>query len=111
MTAAERALWSGLRDRRLGGWTFKRQCGIGPFVTDFCCIERGLIVEADGSEHSPDADTLRTAFLMNEGYRMIRFWSHDVLGNLEGVLRVILNELGGEQPIRPAHPTGHAENG
>ncbi len=97
MTDAKRALWFELRGRRLGGWKFKSQWSIGPFVVDFCCIERGLIVEADGGQHSPDADSLRTAFLMNEGYRLVRFWNHDVLGNLEGVLRVILDELGGER--------------
>ena len=111
MTDAERALWFELRNRRLGGWKFKRQWSIGPFVADFCCVERRLIVEADGGQHSPDADSLRTAYLMNEGYRLVRFWNHDVLGNLEGVLRVILDELGGERAGPHPDPLPQAGEG
>ena len=48
MTDAERRLWSLLRNCRLDGHKFRRQHPIGPFIADFACVERMLIVEADG---------------------------------------------------------------
>ena len=50
-TDAERKLWFALRDRRLGGFKFVRQEAIGPFVVDFVCRERKLIIEVDGGQH------------------------------------------------------------
>ncbi|MEE7567140.1 DUF559 domain-containing protein, partial [Xanthomonas sp. Kuri4-3] len=35
LTDAERVLWYRLRDRRLLGFKFRRQCPIGPYVADF----------------------------------------------------------------------------
>ncbi|WP_179166187.1 endonuclease domain-containing protein [Azospirillum agricola] len=89
-TDAEKLLWHGLRDRRLGGMKFRRQQTVGRYVVDFLCYDRRLIVEADGSQHTPAADALRTAFLQAQGYRVLRFWNPDVLTNLTGVLETIL---------------------
>jgi very-short-patch-repair endonuclease len=50
-TDAERKLWKLLRGRNLG-LKFRRQYPIGSFIADFCCIERRLIVELDGSQHA-----------------------------------------------------------
>jgi adenine-specific DNA-methyltransferase len=97
MTEAERSLWFALRNRRLGGHKFRSQSSIWPFVADFCCIEARLIVEVDGGQHSEANDARRTAALQEKGFRVIRFWNHDVLGNLDGVLQVILETLGGER--------------
>ncbi|WP_448207672.1 endonuclease domain-containing protein [Azospirillum sp. sgz302134] len=91
-TEAEKTLWHGLRDRRLGGLKFRRQQPIagGRYVADFVCLERKLIVEVDGSQHTPVADAERTAFLVAEGFQVLRFWNPDVLANLECVLETIL---------------------
>ena len=63
---------------------------VGPFICDFLCRERRLIVELDGGQHAENArDIERTAFLQAEGYRVLRFWNNDVLGNMEGVLQII----------------------
>lgn len=88
-TLAEQRLWSHLRDRQLDGRKFRRQRPIGPFVVDFICLEQRLIVEVDGGQHSPDADTERSRYLEGRGYRVQRFWNNEVLENTEGVLIAI----------------------
>lgn len=93
MTDAERALWLAVRDRRLAGHKFRRPVTIGPYIADFVCLERSLIVEADGGQHSEDDDAARTSYLKSQGFRLIRFWNNDVLRNLEGVLEVLLIAL------------------
>jgi very-short-patch-repair endonuclease len=72
---------------------------LGPFVVDFVCLGRKLIVEADGGQHSPEADRARTAYLRKRGFRIVRFWNHDILGNIDGVVETLLIILdGGEDP-------------
>jgi uroporphyrinogen-III synthase len=94
-------LWRALRDRQLAGAKFRRQHEIAGFVVDFVCLEEGLIVEIDGGQHAWRAhkDAFRTERLEEAGYRIIRFWNNDVLGNLEGVLDTIRTAL--ESPPHP----------
>ena len=100
-TDAERKLWFAVRDRRLSGFKFVRQEAIGPFIVDFVCREKRLVVEVDGGQHSENAkDIERDAFLAGEGYRVMRFWNNDVLSNRDGVLTLILQVLEQEQCIR-----------
>jgi len=104
-TDAERLLWSRLRGRRLG-WKFRFQHSIGPFVADFVCLERRLIVEADGGQHSPQADRSRSAYLRNRGFRIVRFWNNDILQNTDGVLEtlLIIRRRKGPQGVAPTKP-------
>jgi very-short-patch-repair endonuclease len=95
MTEAEKRLWFHLRDRRLGGHKFRRQVTIDPYIVDFLCVERRLVVEADGSQHSDAVDAARTAFLTAQGYRVIRFWNNDVLARTNTVTEAILAALEG----------------
>ena len=95
-TDAEHALWRQLRDRRLGGHKFRRQRSLWPHVADFCCVASKLIVEVDGGQHTIEGDAARTRALTQQGFRVVRFWNNDVLSNMEGVLRLILEALGGE---------------
>ncbi len=85
-----------LRAGRLGV-KFRRQYPIGPYVADFCCVERQLIVELDGGQHAEPAqqgaDQRRSAVLAASGYRVLRFWDSEVLTNIEGVLEEILRQL------------------
>jgi len=93
-TDAEARLWLHLRNRMLGGFKFRRQFPVGPYIADFVCIDRKLIVELDGGQHADNpADERRTRFLELRGYRVIRFWNPDVLSNTDGVLEMILLEL------------------
>ncbi len=87
-------LWFALRDRRLGGFKFTRQETIGPYIADFVCREQKLIIEADGGQHSENLrDQARDSFLRSEGYRVLRFWNHDILSNIDGVKKTILAHL------------------
>jgi very-short-patch-repair endonuclease len=73
MTEAEQRLWFHLRRRQLGGCRFRRQHPVGPFVADFVCVERRLIVEVDGSQHMESAaDRVRDAWLQRRGFQLIR---------------------------------------
>jgi very-short-patch-repair endonuclease len=92
-TDAERRLWSALRNRQIEGCKFRFQATIGPFVADFLCVEKLLIVEVDGGQHNEEIDRGRTCFLQDRGYRVLRFWNNDVLENLEGVVAVIKSAL------------------
>jgi very-short-patch-repair endonuclease len=93
-TDAETKLWFALRDRRLGGFKFVRQKPIAPFVADFVCRDRKLVIEVDGGQHADNLkDRRRDALMRSDGYRVLRFWNSDVMTNLEGVLTVILADL------------------
>lgn len=94
-TEAERLLWSRLRNRRLGGWKFKRQAPIGPYIADFLCGDAWLIVELDGGHHNRDTvavkDRRRTAELEGCSYLVVRFWNSEVTSDLDGVCETILD--------------------
>jgi very-short-patch-repair endonuclease len=92
MTDVERRLWQCLRNRQLGRFKFRKQATVGGPIADFLCPEKRLIVEVDGGQHSSEADAARTAYLESLGYRVIRFWNHEVNDNLDGVLQTILAE-------------------
>ena len=91
-TDAETLLWHRLRNRQLGGFKFRRQHALAPYIVDFVCIEKLIVVEIDGSQHAltMDADARRTKFLEQKGFRVVRFWNNEVLGNTEAVLERIL---------------------
>ena len=90
---AENRLWYYLRGRRFEGAKFIRQFPIGPHVVDFACRDAHIAIELDGGQHSPELDGPRTQIIEAFGYRIIRFWNNEVLGNTNGVLEVIRREL------------------
>jgi very-short-patch-repair endonuclease len=94
-TDAENKLWAALREG-FPNLRFRRQHPIGIYFADFACPSRRLVVEIDGSQHMTqvEADARRSEVLARHGYRVIRFWSNDVLQNIDGVFRVIEEELG-----------------
>jgi len=94
-TDAERILWGYLRSRRLGGVKFRRQVSIGPFIADFCCLEKRIVIGLDGGHHAEqsDRDSSRSKWLEQHGYRVMRFWNNDVMDNIEGVLEAVLKYL------------------
>ncbi len=91
---AEKALFAALR-RALPAAKFRHQVPSGPYYADFCSHAARLIVEVDDATHAGrrDHDAVRTAFLNAEGYRVLRFWNNDVMGNIEGVLAEIARNL------------------
>jgi very-short-patch-repair endonuclease len=95
-TGAERVLWQRLRrDIALVGSHFRRQALVGPFIVDFASRKAKLVIELDGGQHDwqQASNAARTRQIEAAGYRVLRFWNHDVLGNLEGVLSEIQGAL------------------
>jgi very-short-patch-repair endonuclease len=106
-TDAERRLWSAISARKVAGVRFNRQVSIGPFVCDFVARGPRIVLEVDGGQHDvqAEADRDRTRFLEEQGFRVLRFWNHDVLGNLDGViarLEQALCDLPSPNPSRAA---------
>ncbi len=104
MTEAEKLMWGKLRDRRLDGVKFKRQKPIAGYIVDFVALDFKLIVEIDGGQQAERTaeDAIRTKVLEECGYHVVRFWNHDVLGNIEGVLEALIQELNISRD--PPHP-------
>ena len=94
LTPAERKLWAIIRNDQLGV-SFRRQHAIGNYIPDFVCIEKKLIIELDGSQHldQQEYDEERTKYLELHGYKVIRFWNHDVMNRINSVVTVILDAL------------------
>ena len=93
MTDAERSLWRYLR-RHFLGVHFRRQVPIGPYIVDFASMQRKLALEIDGGQHLGSVDDeVRDRWLKARGYRVLRFWNHEVLKNTEGVLTAIASTL------------------
>ncbi|MBX3726659.1 MAG: endonuclease domain-containing protein [Xanthomonadales bacterium] len=114
-TCAEERLWYHLRAGRLGGLKFKRQVPIGPFIVDFACHAHRLVVELDGGQHAEPAhqvrDRKRTALIERQGWRVLRFWNHDVLASTEAVLEAILIAVAGRpSPLAPPPQAGEGRS-
>jgi very-short-patch-repair endonuclease len=89
-TLAEQRLWAALSARKVGGIRFNRQVRIKPYICDLVARTPKLVVEVDGGQHAESlTDAARTRNLESKGYRVLRFWNNDVLGNLEGVVAEI----------------------
>src|SRR5882757_2968405 len=105
-TDAEKKLWQHLRQISPGRSHFRRQATIGPYFADFACHQTRIVIEVDGGQHADSiTDERRTRYLEANGYRVLRFWNNDVLGNIEGVVEVICDALNlGEGPPPPTPP-------
>ena len=104
----ERLFWSYLRDRKLGGWKFRRQVLIGPYIADYLCAQRNVIVELDGGVHrlQQKRDRNRDSYLRNSGYIVLRFENSEVLRDLPGVLAKIMHTIESAPSPRPSPPEG-----
>jgi very-short-patch-repair endonuclease len=96
-TDAERKLWKYLRAKRFAGFKFRRQHRLGPYFVDLCCVSHRLVIELDGSQHAEPAaetkDAVRTAYLNQQGYRVIRFWNEQVNREIDDVLEAVYAAL------------------
>ena len=96
MTEAELQLWSRLRDAARIGGRFRRMCAIGPWIVDFACLERRVVVEiAGGPDPRPETegDPRRDAFLADRGFRVLRFPNDAVLANPDAVQAAVAAAL------------------
>lgn len=99
-TQEENRLWYLLRAKRFGGYKFRRQMPVGPYIVDFACYRGRLVIELDGGQHAEGVmnDCRRTTYLAARGWRVLRFWNNEFRMNEEAVLMSILAHLAPEQP-------------
>ena len=110
-TPCEQILWQHLRGGKLGV-KVRRQHPVGRFIADFCCIERHLIIEVDGSVHQQqcERDAERTLMLEALGYRVLRFTNQQVLYETAAVLVRIRAALT-EGSVPPLPLAGEGDRG
>lgn len=97
LTDAEKRLWYFLRAKQIGGLKFRRQAPVGPYIVDFVCFSKKLVIELDGGQHA-DAihvtkDAARDAWLTAEGFTVLRFWDNEIFQNMDGVGEKIIKTL------------------
>ena len=101
-TPAERRLWALLRSRQLANFKFRRQHDLAPFIVDFYCPGKRLVIEVDGGQHFDERvalrDEARTRHFEARGVRVVRFTNRDIFENSDGVLEAILVALGEPSP-------------
>ncbi len=95
MTDAEAKLWQALRMHQIDGIHFRRQHPLGQHIVDFCSPAMKIVIEVDGGQHleQEEYDLKRTAFLISQGYQVLRFWDHEVLTDPDTVLQVIFDSV------------------
>ena len=115
-TESEARLWSMLRDKRMPVFKFRRQHVIMPYIIDFACLERWLLIEADGSQHADNERDRRRDFnLQHMGFEVLRFWNKDVLNRSAGVFDAIYAALHAPHPptaarrVPPSPGTGEGQ--
>lgn len=103
-TDAEWWLWQSLRLRQFAGYRFRRQHPLPPYIVDFVCLERRLIVEVDGAQHAEQVeyDAVRDAWLRENGFRVLRFTNAEVLSAREAVEQTIWEALHGTPRANPS---------
>ncbi|HKT16259.1 MAG TPA: endonuclease domain-containing protein [Allosphingosinicella sp.] len=102
-TEPEKRLWARLRNSQLEGFKFRRQTVIGPYICDFFCSAKGLVVELDGDTHDAQADAKRDQALARQGFTVLRFTNREIGENLDGVIEAILLKVRA-LPDRFTHP-------
>lgn len=97
MTRPERLVWSRIRAKQFEALKFRRQHGIGPYIVDFYCPERGVVIEIDGDVHAGESeaarDQRRESYLRSLGLQVIRYMNDDVLNRLDAVLEDLWEKL------------------
>ena len=92
-TEPEKRLWRHLSNGQLAGHKFRRQSVVGRFIADFLCPQKALIVEVDGDTHDEAKDRIRDDILEQRGYRVFRITNADVMTNIDGVLKSLLDTI------------------
>jgi very-short-patch-repair endonuclease len=110
-TDAEQAMWRLLRES-FPDQRFRFQVPLRMFTADFASHRARLVIEIDGGQHNPKREAGRTRLIEAEGYRVIRFWNHEVLGNPEGVWTKVAEALRDRHPHPgppPSRGRGHSQ--
>ena len=103
LSEPETRIWLQLRAERFEGVKFRRQKVIGHYIADFAANDPKLVIEIDGDTHGFDdaRDAIRTRFLEEHGYRVVRYSNLDVMQNLDGVLMNLAAVLADMRPPLP----------
>ena len=104
-TKAEYILWGYLKNKQVCGFKFRRQYGIGSYVTDFYCPKLKLAIELDGANHffdgqSTNYDNQRQKFIESTGIKVLRFWNNEIYENMNGVIETLNKRI--EELEKPA---------
>jgi 5-methyltetrahydrofolate--homocysteine methyltransferase len=106
-TEAEAALWEIVKSKKLEGFKFRRQHIIGSYITDLVCLDRRLVIEIDGLIHqlpeNNENDKVRTKWLEEKGFKVIRFTNEEVLNKTDEVIDVIVTELKVQPSIKESN--------
>jgi very-short-patch-repair endonuclease len=99
-TDTEQFVWGKLRNRRFCAFKFRRQVPLKNYIADFVCFDRQLIIELDGGQHTvqQEYDQRRTTWLESQGFRVLRFWNHEVFQDWEAIEELIWRKLQEELP-------------
>jgi very-short-patch-repair endonuclease len=108
MTPQEVKLWNWLRESIVPqGFHFRRQVALNRFIVDFACIRAKIVIEIDGSQHGSDEglrrDNSRDEALVAMGFRILRFWNHEVDRDKQVVLDTIFHALQDRLPPSAAY--------
>jgi very-short-patch-repair endonuclease len=94
-TESEKVAWRLLRTLRFKGFKFRRQYAVRRYIVDFCCPQRRLVVELDGSIHAQPSqtrrDVSRDAELKRMGYTVTRLPNGMVMEAPELFVRKVLD--------------------
>jgi very-short-patch-repair endonuclease len=108
-TEPEKRLWRALSNGQIDALKFRRQEVIGPFIADFMCPARSLIIEVDGDTHDGAKDRLRDDALAELGLVILRVSNADVMANAEGVVEAIRLAATGRSSRHKPHPNPSPE--
>lgn len=93
MSLPEVLLWQQLK-LHPGGYLFRKQHPLGPYVLDFACLRARLAIEVDGISHEmgdrPERDEARDAFVAKQGFGTVRIPATEVLKHLDDVLNLVV---------------------
>lgn len=86
-------LWRHIRAKQLEGLKFRRQQPLGNCIVDFICLEKRVIIQLGGVQHSFDSeknkDLISDKWFEAQGYKVLRFRNNDISKNMNGVLKII----------------------
>ncbi len=114
-TDAETVIWECLKNKQLENYKFRRQHIIGQYIADFVCLKQRLIIEIDGKVHqlpeNIESDKIRTLWLEDKGFKVLRFTNEEVLGNIDHIIETIKVEIEQRSSIEDTIPSPSGRQG
>ena len=95
LSKAEAILWDELKNKK-GVSKFRKKYTIGPFLVDYVCLAKHMIVEFSGKEDEIE----RTNFLAKKGFNILRFTNEEAIENILEVVSKINNALQFPSPLK-----------